>query len=126
MGAYTEGYFQATDKRGAEARQAHHRERHFLPEQGGLPLAAVAQGLPALANRVRPLAALGPTGRLGESAGRPERARRTEKKRRAGHAGLWPCRSAKRQDGLWQRRPGLRRQQEDERPQAPHRSTHGA
>lgn len=46
-------------------------------------MAAVAQGLPALANRVRPLAALEPTGRLGESAGCPERGAPKKNGRRA-------------------------------------------
>jgi putative transposase len=48
-----------------------------------LPLAAVAQGLPALENRVRPLAQLEPAGRLGTRAGCPERVAPKKNGRRA-------------------------------------------
>ncbi len=69
--------------RGAKARQAGHRERHFLPEQGGLSLAAAAQRLPALANRVRSLAALEPTGCMGGRTGLAERGAPKKNGRRA-------------------------------------------
>jgi len=59
--------------RGTKTRQAGDCERHILPQQDRLPVADAAGWLPALANRVRPLAAMEPTRCLGEHAGCLER-----------------------------------------------------
>jgi transposase len=58
---------------GAKTRQTGNRKRHFLPQQDGLPVADVAERFPALANRVRPLAAVEPARSLGGNAGCLER-----------------------------------------------------
>jgi transposase len=84
MGAYL-GLFAANwqARRRTETRQAGCRKRHFLPQQGRLPLAVATERFPTVADRVRPLAALEPARDLGRHAGRSERGTPKKNGRRA-------------------------------------------
>lgn len=84
MGAYR-GLFPADRQTGggSKTRQARHRKRHFLPQQDRLPVADAAGRLSALANSLRPLAAMEPARGLGGHAGCPERGAPKKNGRRA-------------------------------------------
>ncbi|NOU43790.1 MAG: transposase [Methyloglobulus sp.] len=102
-----------------KARQAHHRERHFLPGQGGLPVPTghkwrlLPKDFPPWQTVYDPWRRWGQRGvweKVLDALNEAHRKKTAGGPRRvipAGHK--WPCRSAKRQDGVCQRRPGLRR-----------------